>query len=101
LRSETILPNPDGEYAMRLASLVLVLTAASPAFAQSGKSDPPPVDFKPLVSPILPPLVLPPNSYISPGAVTGDPITPYSSTPGYDAARSGPAPGLRLTIPTR
>ena len=86
---------------MRLASLVLVLTAASPAFAQSGKSDPPPVDFKPLVSPILPPLVLPPNSYISPGSVTGDPITPYSSTPGYDAARSGPAPGLRLTIPTR
>ena len=33
--------------------------------------------------------------------ITGDPITPYSSTPGYDAARSGPAPGLRLTIPTR
>jgi len=74
------------------------LLAASPALAQSTKSsDPPPADFKPL----LPPLVLPPTSYISPGAVTGDPITPYSSTPGYDAARSGPAPGLRLTIPTR
>ena len=74
------------------------LLAASPALAQSTKSsDPPPADFKPL----LQPLVLPPTSYISPGAVTGDPITPYSSTPGYDAARSGPAPGLRLTIPTR
>ena len=76
--------------------------AAAPALAQSGKSsDPPPADFKPLIQPILPPLVLPPNSYISPGSITGDPITPYSSTPGYDAARSGPAPGLRLTIPTR
>jgi len=79
-----------------------VLLAAPPALAQSSKSsDPPPADFKPLVQPLLPPLVLPPNSYISPGAITGDPITPYSSTPGYDAARSGPAPGLRLTIPTR
>jgi hypothetical protein len=74
---------------------------AAPALAQSGKSDPPPVDFKPLVSPILPPLVLPPNSYISPGAITGDPVTPYSSSPGYDSTRSAPAPGLRLTIPTR
>ena len=81
--------------------LCTALLATVPALAQSSKSDPPQVDFKPLISPILPPLVLPPNSYISPGAVTGDPITPYSSTPGYDAARSGPAPGLRLTIPTR
>ena len=75
--------------------------AATPALAQSTKSDPPPVDFKPLLSPLLPPLVLPPNSYISPGSITGDPITPYSSTPGYDNARSSPTPGLRLTIPTR
>ena len=87
---------------MRLA-LLFLLAAAAPAFAQSAKSDPPPADFKPLLQPLLlPPLLLPPNSSISPGAaVTGDPITPYSSTPGYDAARSGPAPGLRLTIPTR
>ena len=84
------------------AMLCAACVAAAPALAQSTKSsDPPPADFKPLVQPLLPPLVLPPNSYISPGAVTGDPITPYSSTPGYDAARSGPAPGLRLTIPTR
>jgi hypothetical protein len=85
---------------MRLALLLLPL-AAAPAFAQSTKSsDPPPADFKPLVQPLLPPL-LPPTSYISPGAISGDPITSYSNTPGYDAARSGPAPGLRLTIPTR
>ena len=89
---------------MRLPHALLALCAAlsvAPALAQSPKSAPPPVDFKPLLSPVLPPLVLPPNSYISPGAVSSDPITPYSSTPGYDSSRSGPAPGLRLTIPTR
>lgn len=89
---------------MRLAlPLVLMAAAASPAFAQAGKSsDPPAADFKPLLQPLqLPQVLLPPSSSISPGTITGDPITPYSSTPGYDAARSGPAPGLRLTIPTR
>lgn len=85
---------------MRLALPVLLLSVA-PAVAQPAKSDPPPVDFKPLISPILPPLVLPPNSYISPGSISGDPITPYSTTPGYDSTRSAPTPGLRLTIPTR
>jgi len=84
---------------MRLALLLLLLGVA-PALAQQ-KSDPPPVDFKPLISPVLPPLVLPPNSYISPGSITGDPVTPYSSTPGYDNTRSAPTPGLRLTIPSR
>jgi hypothetical protein len=87
---------------LKAALLGVALAAlAAPALAQSAKSDPPPADFKPLLSPILPPLVLPPNSYISPGSITGDPITPYSSNPGYDAARSAPTPGLRLTIPTR
>ena len=87
---------------LKATLLCAALLTAAPAFAQSSKSsDPPPADFKPLVSPFLPPLVLPPNSYISPGAITGDPVTPYSATPGYDATRSGPAPGLRLTIPTR
>ena len=80
---------------------VCLALAATPALAQSAQGDPPPVDFKPLLSPLLPPLVLPPNSYISPGSITGDPITPYSSNPGYDAARSAPTPGLRLIIPTR
>ena len=78
-----------------------VLAGASAALAQPTKSDPPPVDFKPLIAPVLPPLVLPPNSYISPGSITGDPVTPYSATPGYDNTRSAPTPGLRLTIPSR
>src|ERR1700752_518162 len=92
-----------GGGAMLLTAMLICtgVLAAVPAFAQSKSSDPPLADFKPLIQPILPPLVLPPNSYITPGAVTGDPIPTYSSTPGYDAARSAPAPGLRLTIPTR
>ena len=84
-----------------LLGVALAALAAAPALAQSTKSDPPPVDFTPQLSPVLPPLLLPPNSYISPGSISGDPITPYSSTPGYDATRSAPTPGLRLTIPTR
>jgi hypothetical protein len=85
------------------ALLCAALFAVAPgsAFAQSAKSDPPPADFKPFVAPILPPFVLPPHSYIAPGSITGDPVTPYSSSPGYDSTRSAPAPGLRLTIPTR
>ena len=84
---------------MRLALAVILLSTA-PALAQQ-KSDPPPVDFKPLIQPVLPPLILPPSSYISPGSISGDPVTPYSTTPGYDNARSAPTPGLRLTIPSR
>jgi len=82
-------------------ALVCAALASTPALAQPATSDPPPVDFKPLLSPILPPLLLPPNSSISPGSITGDLITPYSSTPGYDATRAAPTPGLRLTVPTR
>ena len=86
-----------------LALCILAAAVAVPqgALAQATKSDPPPVDFKPLISPVLPPLLLPPNSTISPGSISGDPVTPYSATPGYDNTRSAPTPGLRLTIPTR
>jgi hypothetical protein len=90
---------------MRLALLFLLLAAGTPAFGQPSKSGPPGADLKPLLQPLqpllLPPLLLPPNSSISPGSITGDAVTPYSNTPAYDAARSAPTPGLRLTIPTR
>jgi hypothetical protein len=91
---------PKALLALCLLALTLALDLASPALAQSSKSDPPPVDLKPLIPPILPPL-LPPNSYLTPGQVVGDPVTPYSSTPGYDYQRSAPATGFRFTIPTR
>ena len=57
-------------------------------------------DFKPLL-PIIPPPLLPSNSAINPGSIGGDPYSGSSPNSAYDAARAAPAPGLRLTIPTR
>lgn len=83
------------------AALFALLTSAAPSFAQAQKADPPAADFKPLVSPVLPPNFLPRSSTITPGSISGDPATSYSTTPGYDSRREAPAPGLRLTIPSR
>ena len=82
--------------------VVLLASAASDARAQSqsdywGK----PADLKPLLPPIIPPPLLPPHSTLTPGSLGGDAPSSYSSNPAYDAARSAPAPGLRLTIPSR
>ena len=60
-----------------------------------------PADWKPLLPPIIPPPLLPPHSTITPGSLGGDAPSSYSPNSAYDAARSAPAPGLRLTIPTR
>ena len=79
---------------------VLLASAASGgALAQSDRWDKP-IDLKPLLPPMLPPL-LPPNSVLTPGAVGGGPSSTYSGPPLYDSTQSLPAPGLRLTIPTR
>jgi hypothetical protein len=74
--------------------------AAAPAFAQGAndKVDPR-FDFKPFIAPVLPPL--PPSSYITPGAVGGVTQSPYTTPFADEGPKSLPAPGLRLTIPTR
>jgi len=85
------------------ALCILVLaTAADRAGAQSqsdywGK----PTDLKPLLPPIIPPPLLPPHSTLTPGSLGGDASSSSYPNSAYDAQRSGPAPGLRLTIPTR
>jgi hypothetical protein len=73
---------------------------ATPAFAQGAndKVDPR-FDVKSFVAPVLPPL--PPSSYIMPGAVGGVTQSPYTNPFSEYGQRSPPAPGLRLTIPTR
>jgi hypothetical protein len=73
-----------------------------PAGAQS-QSDPwgKLADLKPLLPPVIPPPLLPPHSTLTPGSLGGDTLSPYSPNSAYDVARSAPAPGLRLTIPTR
>ncbi|HKS62527.1 MAG TPA: hypothetical protein VJT13_12555 [Xanthobacteraceae bacterium] len=82
--------------------VLLLGTAADRAGAQS-QSDPwgKPADLKPLLPPIIPPPLLPPHSTLTPGSLGGDTLSPSSPNSAYDAARSAPAPGLRLTIPTR
>ena len=79
---------------------LLMLGAASPALAPANKSDYRPIDLKPLLPPILPPL--PSNSALAPGAVGTGAQSPHSSSL-YDSpsTTAQPAPGLRFSIPTR
>lgn len=87
-----------------LPALCAVLLAASAGAAsaqsqsQSGWGKP--ADFKPLLPPIIPP-VLPPSASITTGSASSDGSSGYSANSAYDDRRSAPAPGLRLTIPTR
>ena len=60
-----------------------------------------PADLKPLLPPIIPPPLVPPHSTLTPGSLGGDGSSSYSPNSAYDSQRSAPAPGLRLTIPTR
>jgi len=57
-------------------------------------------DLKPLIPPVVP---LPPNSQLNPGTVGGT-SNPYTTAPlqtPSTQAPTQPAPGLRLTIPSR
>ena len=85
-----------------LLALCVVLPGASAASPPSqsdywGK----PADLKPLLPPIIPPPLVPPHSTLTPGSLSGDTSSSYSPNSAYDARRSAPAPGQRLTIPTR
>ncbi len=60
-----------------------------------------PADLKPLLPPIIPPPLVPPHSTLTPGSLGGDGSSSYSPNSAYDSQRSAPAPGLRLTIPSR
>jgi hypothetical protein len=86
-------------YAVALCSVL----AAAPALAQTkGQSDTRQIDLKPLLPPVIPPPLLPPNSSFAPGAVGTGSQSPYSDRL-YDnsSQSSGPAPGLRFSVPTR
>jgi hypothetical protein len=84
---------------MKPAKAVLCLCVfATPALAQTSDKIDPRFDLKPFVAPLLPPL--PPNAYITPGAVGGVTQSPYTVPFADYGPSSPPAPGLRLTIPT-
>jgi hypothetical protein len=81
-----------------LLALCLLPLAAPAAFAQAdnyGKS----VDLKPLLPPVIPAPLLPPNSLLTPGSAYGESPSPYSRGPLNDPTRDQATPGLRLTIP--
>jgi len=95
------LPSPrlPSQRLPRFAFCVALLSITCPAQAQT-PDDKWRQDLKPLVPPIVP---LPPNSQLKPGSVGGA-NNPYTTAPLQTPATPAPtqpAPGLRLTIPSR
>jgi hypothetical protein len=83
----------------RLLLLALVLLAAiAPASGETQQTDKP-FDFKPLLPPVVP---VPSNSAVTSGSVGGT-RDPYTTAPLQSPTQTPtqPAPGLRLTVPTR
>lgn len=87
----------------RVVGLVIVAVGAfagGAVLAQADKSAPA-VDLKPFVPPVFP---IPPNSQLNPGTVGGS-ETPYTTaplqSPSQSSSQSQPAPGIRLSIPSR
>jgi hypothetical protein len=102
-------PRYDGranmEHAMkfpRCAMLALGIVLVVPAGAAAERADKPLSDFTPFVPPVFP---LPPASKVTPGGVGAPQQSPYTTAPLQDPPPSyrdrQPAPGLKLTIPTR
>jgi hypothetical protein len=81
-----------------LALCIMPLCTPGGASAQQGQWDKP-VDLKPLIPPLVP---LPPSSSLKPGTVGGT-TTPYTTAPlqNPNLSPTQPAPGIRLTIPSR
>jgi hypothetical protein len=81
-----------------LIALAILPLVAPAAFAQVDHYEKP-VDLKGLVPPIVP---LPPKSKLNPGSVGGY-QSPNTTAPLQkpDFTTNDPAPGLKLTIPTR
>jgi hypothetical protein len=81
-----------------LALCILPLCAPYGASAQEDKWGKP-VDLKLLIPPVPPVVPLPRNYQLNPGTVGGT-QTPYTS-PLQNSSSAPPAPGIKLTIPTR
>jgi len=85
-----------GRHSLLALGIVLLAAGASAgAHAQADK----PIDFKPLMPPIVP---VPPNSQVTSGSVGGT-QNPYTTAPlqSPTQAPTQSSPGMRLTIPTR
>jgi hypothetical protein len=85
------------------ALLALCILAVPGIASAQGTQYENPKDLKPLVPPIVP---LPPNSKLSTGTVGGyqspsNTTAPLLGNPDFSQSTNQPAPGLRLTIPSR
>jgi hypothetical protein len=83
-----------------VALCIVVFSAIASGTAYAQQEDKWRQDFKTLVPPVVP---LPPNSQLNSGAVGGT-QTPYTSAPLQSPTQSPttqPAPGLKLSIPSR
>jgi hypothetical protein len=80
------------------ALCVVLFGAIAPGSAFAQDKPDKPIDLKPLIPPVFSPL--PPNSQLNPGTVGGT-TTPYTTAPLQNPTQSAPAPGIRLTIPSR
>ena len=87
---------------LALCVLLFGAIASGGASAQSAQDDKwdKPIDLKPFVPRVLPPL--PPNSQLNPGTVGGTEV-PYTTAPLQNSTQSPtqPAPGIRFSIPSR
>ena len=82
-----------------LALGMVLFGAIAPGGAYAQDKFDKPVDLKPLIPPVF---QLPPNSQLNPGSVGGT-TTPYSTAAPQNPSQSSsqPAPGIKLSIPSR
>ncbi|MCC6890782.1 MAG: hypothetical protein IT536_19830 [Hyphomicrobiales bacterium] len=87
------------DYVRTTLAALLLLAALVPQGAAAQQATDKPIDFKPLLPPIMP---VPPNTAVTSGSVGGR-QDPYTTAPLQNPvqAPTQTAPGLRLTIPAR
>jgi len=87
-------------YVLCVTSFCIALSGAVSSASAQTPEDRWRQDLRPLVPPVVP---LPPNSQLNPGSVGGA-SSPYTTAPLQTPTTQSPtqpAPGLRLTIPSR
>jgi hypothetical protein len=90
------------KYRLRHLPLALCLVFAGALACGGAQAQQPDKDSKWDLRPLVPPIVpLPPTTQVDPAQI-GGPQTPYTTAPLQDPrTQSQPAPGIKLSIPTK